>query len=64
LAEKTSWSHDYILWELPFTEGMRLLDYWFWKNPDHGKVLRWADDVWDPDEALTSPGECGDEYQS
>jgi hypothetical protein len=53
LAEKTSWGHDYILWELPFTEGMRLLDYWFWKDPEHGKVLRWADDVWDAEAVLT-----------
>lgn len=44
LAEKTSWTFDYILWELPFTEGMRILDYHIWIG---GKTLRWADDVID-----------------
>jgi len=47
LAEKTSWSHDYILWELPFSEGMRILDYHIWCG---GKTLRWADDVIDIEE--------------
>ena len=47
LAEKTSWSHDFILWELPFSEGMRILDYHIWCG---GKTLRWADDVMDLDE--------------
>jgi hypothetical protein len=45
LASKTSWSHDYIVWELPFSEGMRILDYHTWLG---GKMLRWADDVWMP----------------
>ena len=45
LASKTSWSHDYIVWELPFSEGMRILDYHTWIG---GKMLRWADDVWMP----------------
>jgi len=35
---------DFILWELPFTEGMRILDYHVWVS---GKALRWADDVID-----------------
>ena len=34
----------YILWELPFSEGMRISDYHVWIG---GKTLRWADDVWD-----------------
>ena len=46
LAEKTSWSFDFILWELPFTEGLRLLDYHVWVA---GKTLRWSDDLIDID---------------
>jgi hypothetical protein len=51
LAEKTSWGHDYILWELPFTEGMRILDYHVWTGDGTtpGRPLRWADDLLDLD---------------
>ncbi len=35
---------DTILWDLPFTEGIRISDYHVWVG---GKTLRWADDVWD-----------------
>jgi hypothetical protein len=55
LAARTSWSHDFILWELPFSEGLRLIDYYAWigSQPRDGIDFRWADDVWALDEELT-----------
>lgn len=46
---------EFILWTLPFTEGMRILDFHVWTGDGMrpGRALRWADDVLDLDELDT-----------
>jgi hypothetical protein len=42
------------LWEIPFTEGLRILDYYVWAGDStrSGKALRWADDVIDLEDPI------------